>query len=75
MGSVDRRRRAQAHAKHGYFCICGRLVHGNGARAMHFYVNGDRTAGYREGHRQITRTRYLELHGHPLDHPANQEGH
>jgi hypothetical protein len=64
--------RAQAHAKHAYFCRCGRVVHGNGARAMHFYVGGDRYAGRREGHREIGRDAYYARFGHPLAHPANQ---
>lgn len=51
--------RARAHAKRGYFCKCGRIVHGNGARAMHFYVGGDRHAGRREGHREISREAWL----------------
>lgn len=29
------RSRAQAHAKHAHFCSCGRVVHGNGAKAAH----------------------------------------
>jgi hypothetical protein len=64
--------RAKAHAKRGYLCECGRVVHGNGARAMHFYIAGQRDAGYRPGHRQISAKRYAEIHAcHPLDHPAN----
>lgn len=68
----DRKARARAHAKHPYFCKCGRVVHGNGAKAMHFYIY-DRgfKVGYREGHAQVTREQYFELHGHPLEHPAN----
>lgn len=66
------RQRAQAHAKRAYFCACGRVVHGNGARAMHFYIGGDRYAGKREGHQEITRDYYHRQHGHPLDHPANR---
>lgn len=53
--SISRRARAQAHSKHAYFCACGKVVHGNGARAMHFYVRGDRYLGRREGHAAITR--------------------
>lgn len=67
----DTRARAQAHAKHGYFCVCGKVVHGNGARAMHFFIDGDRYAGHREGHKEIGHQAYLQMHGHPLDHPAN----
>jgi hypothetical protein len=45
-----RRKSAMSHAKHAFPCECGRVVHGNGARAMHFYVNGNRALGYRDGH-------------------------
>ena len=72
MSLSNSQHRAQQHAKHGYFCECGRLVHGNGARAMHFYANGDKSQGLREGHRLISRDSYLARFGHPLDHPANQ---
>lgn len=47
--------RAKAHAKHPYFCSCGKVVHGNGAKAMHFYVGGDRWKGRRDGHVQVGR--------------------
>lgn len=52
---MSRQSRAKAHAKHAYFCTCGRIVHGNGANAMHFFVGGDRYAGRREGHGEISR--------------------
>jgi len=33
---VSNSKRAKAHAKHAYTCnICGKVVHGNGARWMH----------------------------------------
>ena len=54
-----RKRLAQAHAKHAYFCACGKVVHGNGARAMHFFISGDRDAGWRDGHREVSRTGVL----------------
>lgn len=57
--STSNRQRAQAHAKRGYYCRCGRIVHGNGARAMHFYVGGDRYTGKREGHGEISHERWL----------------
>ena len=47
--------RAKAHAKHPYFCSCGKVVHGNGAKAMHFYIGGDRWKGRRDGHVQVGR--------------------
>lgn len=71
MDETVRLRMRRAHSNHGFFCICGKLVHGNGGHAMHFYVGGQRDAGYREGHREISRSAYLEMHGHPLEHPAN----
>jgi hypothetical protein len=42
---VSRLSGAQAHARHAYFCKCGKVVHGNGARAMHFYIEGERFMG------------------------------
>ena len=51
---------AQAHARHAYFCRCGKVVHGNGARAMHFYIEGDRFMGRREGHSKISREAFFE---------------
>lgn len=70
---ADARARAQAHANRAHYCKCGRVVHGNGAKAMHFYVRGDQYAGRREGHELIGREAYLKLHGRPSDHPANQK--
>ena len=51
-----RNRRAKAHAKHGYFCSCGRAVFGNGARAQHFGMHERRG----DGHREITHTAFRE---------------
>lgn len=67
----DRKARAKAHAKRAYFCKCGRVVHGNGAKAMHFYVNGHDYEGLREGHGQISREVYLERFGHPFANPLS----
>lgn len=44
-------------ARHAYFCTCGKVVHGNGGRAGHFYMHEQRN----DGHRETTRTRYFEL--------------
>jgi len=49
-------------------------VHGNGGRAMHFYVQGDRSLGKREGHMLISRAAFDALFpdwwlraGHPSE--------
>lgn len=31
--------RAQAHAKHIYYCSCGKVVSGNGGKASHEYMH------------------------------------
>lgn len=31
----DHRARAAGHAKRAYYCTCGKVVHGNGARFQH----------------------------------------
>lgn len=51
--------RSKAHAKHAHFCICGKVVHGNGGKAMHFYVDGDRYKGRRPGHAEIGREEFF----------------
>ncbi len=33
------RAKAQAHAKHAYFCSCGKIVRGNGGKASHAYMH------------------------------------
>lgn len=48
--ATTRKQRAQAHAKHGFFCTCGRIVHGNGGKAQHKYMHEQ--AG--DGHRYMT---------------------
>lgn len=53
--------RSKAHAKHAAYCSCGRIVHGNGAKAQHFYVRGDRFVGKRDGHRLLSREQYDAL--------------
>jgi hypothetical protein len=68
---ADRRARAKAHAKRAYFCVCGKLVHGNGGKAMHFYVDGQLDKGLRPGHGRISQERYAELHGNWRDHLLN----
>lgn len=49
-------RRAQAHARHGFYCSCGKIVHGNGAKHMHREMH--RRHG--DGHRYISMTAYRE---------------
>lgn len=41
------RRRAQAHARRAHHCSCGRIVHGNGARAAHKAMHVRRGDGHR----------------------------
>lgn len=61
-------KRAKAHANHGYFCTCGRIVHGNGGRANHrdMHKRND------DGHRFTTREGYDILFPDwwQLPHPA-----
>lgn len=57
---TTRQERAAAHARHAYFCKCGVVVHGNGARAMHFYVDGDRALGFRDGHLKLPRAEFFK---------------
>lgn len=52
--------RAKAHAKHSFRCSCGRIVHGNGAHAMHFFICGDRYRGKRDGHTLLSTAQYNE---------------
>jgi hypothetical protein len=42
------RRRAmrRAHTKHKGFCTCGKVVSGNGAKAMHFAMHERRQDGH-----------------------------
>ena len=54
MTEIARQRGHVAHAQTAYLCECGKLVHGNGAKAMHFYVKGRRAEGYRPGHRIVS---------------------
>lgn len=50
------RARAQAHAKHAYFCTCGRVVHGNGAKYTHAAMHKRRN----DGHGYVVRERWRE---------------
>lgn len=52
-----RRRSSMAHAKHGFFCSCGRIVHGNGAKASHraMHERAD------DGHRYVIRESFSKL--------------
>jgi hypothetical protein len=43
----DHRQRASAHAKHPYYCSCGKIVFGNGGKAGHAYMHERRTDGHR----------------------------
>lgn len=38
---------------------------------MHFYINGNRDEGKREGHGEVSRGWYLDNIGNPLDQPCN----
>lgn len=35
MTSIAATRRAQAHAKHAFYCTCGKIVSGNGGKYNH----------------------------------------
>ena len=59
------REKAQAHATHAYFCSCGYVIHGNGAKAAH---RGKHLRA-NDGHSWWTRAAWEE-HGRPqLNHP------
>lgn len=49
--------RAKAHARHAYFCSCGKIVHGNGAKAQHKAMHQRDL----DGHRWVTSQHYGEL--------------
>lgn len=53
--ATTRKQRAQAHAKHGFFCSCGRIVHGNGGKAQHAYMHEQAS----DGHRWMMRSAWL----------------
>lgn len=36
---VRARAKASAHAKHGHYCSCGKIVRGNGGKASHAYAH------------------------------------
>lgn len=44
------------HARHAYYCSCGKIVHGNGGRASHADMHERRE----DGHRFITSRAYDE---------------
>jgi len=48
---------AAAHAKRAHFCSCGKIVHGNGARAVHraYHVNRQ------DGHTYLIEDAYYRL--------------
>jgi hypothetical protein len=48
---------SMAHAKHPTYCSCGRLTHGNGARAAHQAMH-DRAD---DGHRRVTQRTFNAL--------------
>lgn len=54
-------KRAKAHAIHTYHCSCGKTVRGNGAKSMHFYIEGSRIRGKRPGHFLITEEQWLTM--------------
>lgn len=64
MSSVATKQRAKAHAKHPSYCSCGRVVHGNGGRAMHFYIEGQRGRP-RPGHVRLTQESWTTMHQDP----------
>lgn len=55
-GTPAARLRAQAHAKHGYYCTCGKAMYGNGARAQHLNMH----KRLEDGHHYITHSAWLE---------------
>ena len=63
------REKAQAHAKHAYFCSCGYVVHGNGARAKHRDMHKRKD----DGHSYWSHTAWI-AHGSPyLNHPNPEQ--
>lgn len=62
------RDKAQAHAKHAYFCSCGYVVHGNGAKAGHGRMHQQRA----DGHCWWSRADW-EDHGSPFLNHADPE--
>lgn len=49
--------RAKAHAKHAFFCSCGKIVHGNGAKAQHRGMHERKN----DRHHWLTRDGYFLL--------------
>lgn len=59
MDETVRLRMRRAHARYEFYCSCGKIVHGNGGKANHFYVDGQRNQP-REGHRRLTSAQWHE---------------
>lgn len=55
------RQRAQAHAKHGYHCTCGRYIAGNGGKYQHAQMHKRRN----DGHHYMTTSEYLRRRQEP----------
>lgn len=62
MDESTRLRMRTAHAKHAWFCTCGKVVRGNGGRANHVWMHERRE----DGHYGITQTAYYERLGNVL---------
>lgn len=68
--ATTQKQRAQAHAKHGFFCSCGRIVHGNGGKAQHAYMHEQAD----DGHRYMIRRAWIERFPGALDLPWPARG-
>lgn len=49
--------RAKAHARRGYFCSCGAIVHGNGGKHNHREMH----RRVQDGHRYVTSEQYRRI--------------
>ena len=57
----NRSQRFGGHARRAHYCICGKVVYGNGG-TNHFYTAGGREYGERrEGHKRISREQWEVL--------------
>ncbi len=56
MSAARRRQMVRAHARYAAYCSCGRVVHGNGGKAIHRLMherNGD-------GHHALIRDEWIK---------------
>lgn len=54
---ITSRQKAQAHARHAYYCSCGAVVHGNGACSSHRGKHARAGDGHRYVNREVWKAR------------------